>query len=104
MDPKPEVRIRDGAVLALAKLTYRECALCGATSNLHIHHVLFRSQGGDDVPENLCCLCLSCHEAIHARKRYQWFALKTYISFEREDVAAYLARKLGPAGAATFFD
>lgn len=104
MDFKPPARIRNGAALALAKISYRECALCGETRNLHIHHVLFRSHGGDDVLENLCCLCLTCHDAIHARKRMTWFALKTYIMFEREDVAAYLARKLGPAGAAAFFD
>lgn len=103
-DPKPPARIRDGAALALAKLYYRECVLCGETRNIHIHHIVFRSQGGDDVDANLCGLCDDHHDAIHARKEFAWLALKAYIFFEREDTQAYLARKLGPAGAASFFD
>lgn len=30
------------------------------------HHVLRRSQGGLDTPENLILLCRSCHDWVHA--------------------------------------
>jgi RRXRR protein/HNH endonuclease len=33
---------------------------------LHVHHVVFRSQGGGDTPANLTTLCKTCHEALHA--------------------------------------
>ncbi len=35
---------------------------------LHVHHVVFRSQGGSDAPDNLATLCSSCHDALHAGK------------------------------------
>jgi len=39
------------------------CQLCGflATSNLHIHHILKRTDGGTDHLDNLLTLCPSCH-------------------------------------------
>lgn len=32
---------------------------------LHVHHVVFRSQGGTDTPSNLTVLCETCHDALH---------------------------------------
>lgn len=36
------------------------------SKTLHVHHVVFRSQGGGDAPANLTTLCKTCHEALHA--------------------------------------
>jgi hypothetical protein len=94
--------IRDKDALITAKLHYRECAICGTTEGLHVHHILFRSHGGDDVPENLCVLCLYDHDEIHAYKAFAWYALETYIRAERKDVLLYLRQKLGD-GSAVFF-
>jgi hypothetical protein len=33
---------------------------------LHVHHIVFRSQGGTDAPANLITLCKACHEDLHA--------------------------------------
>lgn len=33
---------------------------------LHVHHVVFRSQGGTGEPNNLLTLCETCHDALHA--------------------------------------
>ncbi|KKN42819.1 hypothetical protein LCGC14_0709510 [marine sediment metagenome] len=33
---------------------------------LHVHHVVYKSQGGTDEPGNLLTLCSSCHDALHA--------------------------------------
>ncbi len=30
------------------------------------HHVLRRSQGGRDIPEDMIWVCSTCHDAIHA--------------------------------------
>lgn len=79
--------------MAIAKLYYRECAICGETSDLQIHHIVYRSQGGDDVDANLCCLCRQHHDEIHAGKELAWLALKTYIFFERQDTLLYLEAK-----------
>ena len=42
-----------------------KCQLCGAMSNLEVHHTQFRSHSGHDSEENLITLCIGCHEEIH---------------------------------------
>ncbi|MGV8121990.1 MAG: HNH endonuclease [Candidatus Xenobiia bacterium LiM19] len=34
---------------------------CNCRRNLHIHHIIPRSHGGSDEPENLIVLCQTCH-------------------------------------------
>ncbi len=36
------------------------------SKKLHVHHIVFRSQGGTDVSTNLITLCADCHDALHA--------------------------------------
>jgi hypothetical protein len=53
--------------LRRAKLDDQACRACGKhgwPSN-HLHHLVFRSGGGDDVPANLIPLCKDCHQAFH---------------------------------------
>ena len=40
------------------------CESCGTTA-VDIHHILFKSQGGKDVIENLVSLCRDCHNKCH---------------------------------------
>ena len=40
------------------------CPLCGAPIE-HYHHIIPRSQGGSDLPENILGGCMKCHERIH---------------------------------------
>ena len=35
-------------------------------AKLHVHHVVFRSNGGSDAPANLTTLCETCHSDLHA--------------------------------------
>jgi hypothetical protein len=37
-------------------------------AKLHVHHIVFRSNGGTDVPANLLTLCEGCHNDLHAGK------------------------------------
>ena len=43
------------------------------SEKLHVHHIIFRSKGGTDTPDNLITLCEDCHKNLHAGK----FGLKT---------------------------
>jgi 5-methylcytosine-specific restriction endonuclease McrA len=49
------VRKRDGGT----------CKCCGK-AGAEVHHLQYRSQGGDHDPNNLALLCKRCHEDIHA--------------------------------------
>lgn len=49
------VRERDGG----------KCRCCGKRG-AEVHHLLYRSMGGDHDPNNLALLCKTCHEDIHA--------------------------------------
>jgi hypothetical protein len=42
-----------------------ECQDCGATGNLHAHHIIPISLGGADDPSNGIALCPSCHADRH---------------------------------------
>lgn len=41
------------------------CQLCGSVGDQK-HHIKFRSQGGDDRPNNLVLLCVMCHNQEHS--------------------------------------
>lgn len=46
------------------------CALCGSSWNLHIHHIVPRSQGGGTNLHNLIRLCEHCHlYVVHANMK-----------------------------------
>ena len=42
-----------------------KCRNCGSREQLHVHHVVYRSQLGPDEDWNLCTLCSRCHDGIH---------------------------------------
>lgn len=46
------------------------CRVCQvfAGSNVHRHHVKFRSAGGLTTTANVCHLCEECHRAVHAHR------------------------------------
>ena len=48
-----------------------KCQACGLRQRLHIHHIVFRSHGGEDTLENLIALCSDCHDAVH-RGELEW--------------------------------
>lgn len=45
--------------------TCQHCKGESKDSRLHVHHIIFRSQGGSDDPENLITLCKTCHDKLH---------------------------------------
>lgn len=50
-----------------AKFDNHACRVCGSPDNGELHHLVPRSQRGDDIPDNLVRLCLLCHALIEAR-------------------------------------
>ena len=40
---------------------------CGRAHFLEVHHLVPRSEGGENRPENLVTLCASCHRLLHER-------------------------------------
>ena len=77
--PKPAPRLLERRQRAADKgLHWREvqavvrahehgrCVVCGKPGH-EVHHVVYRSHGGRDVPDNLALLCVRCHEDAHAK-------------------------------------
>jgi 5-methylcytosine-specific restriction endonuclease McrA len=44
----------------------RKCRVCKTAEGVDVHHIKFRSVGGEDTPENLAVLCRVCHQEIHS--------------------------------------
>lgn len=45
------------------------CRLCGVYAEvIHVHHLIYRSQGGKNVRENLVSLDWRCHDRVHSNK------------------------------------
>jgi RNA-directed DNA polymerase len=69
-EKKQADRDKDRAWLLVRKVVlerdrYR-CRCCATPDKVDVHHIRFRSRGGDDVPQNLAVLCRVCHAEIHA--------------------------------------
>ncbi len=43
------------------------CQFCGARTGLEVHHIGFRSHGGEDGGKNLITLCTRGHRQVHGR-------------------------------------
>ena len=67
--PKPS-RIRNPKLLA--SMRGQPCAICGRPGVAH--HLKTAGSGGDDVPENLICLCTEHHREAHQLGRHTWAA------------------------------
>jgi 5-methylcytosine-specific restriction endonuclease McrA len=67
--PSPvDQNISEQTRLDVLKRDNWRCQVCGNLQQLEVHHLLFRSHGGEDLEENLITLCHSCHSALHGRR------------------------------------
>ncbi len=64
VDPSPYRRLHQQV---LERDGWR-CQQCGNLGNLHVHHITFRSQLGQDAEHNLITLCAKCHEEAHQKR------------------------------------
>lgn len=94
-DFKPEPRIKDTVLLRVLKIEYDACEISWETGDLSLHHVIYRSHGGDDARDNIICLVERLHVAVHAGDLAAKLLLAQHIHDNRQDVAEYITRKLG---------
>lgn len=59
---------------AVMKRDRGRCRFCGTDTGLQLHHVVYRSQGGQHEESNLITLCLRCHDTVHSDKK-RWMPL-----------------------------
>ena len=66
-DPRPKKRVKDRDAIRRYKLERMgdPCDWCEQRPGTDAHHVVFRSQGGDDHADNLAWLCRTCHDREH---------------------------------------
>lgn len=51
------------------------CAKCGTHSYCHAHHIIPKSAGGQDDPENGILLCMGCHVGDNGIHNSKWSIL-----------------------------
>lgn len=67
---------------------------------LELHHLVHRSQGGDDTADNLVALCRDCHHAVTTRDSG---ALQVLAVSLTDAEYAYVTSKLGEGGMQRLF-
>lgn len=71
------------------------CVYCGKGRGIEVHHFIERSRGGMGIPQNLVCLCKSCHTKIHQGDTDLQNFVRGYLSeiYDGWDENALIARK-----------
>lgn len=87
--PKQWAAIR-AEKLTGCRLAATECV--GRARFAELHHLVPRSQGGDDVADNLVALCQSCHGRVFSRNAVPLAALAASLT---DSEYAYVVGKLG---------
>jgi 5-methylcytosine-specific restriction endonuclease McrA len=116
-DPKQPRRIVDPELMremtAAGKSGHCPCLVC-AERYTEPHHVRLKSQGGDDLEDNIAFLCARCHRAYHGNPYTDEFGMYVDAGWVRFRLArwlesdngaycrGYLVRKLGRMPADAF--
>ena len=58
----PALKTLRARVIARACCNCEACHACIVGAKLEVHHVIKRSQGGPDTPDNCIALCRRCHD------------------------------------------
>ena len=93
-DLKPVKRVKNPKAMKQVHEKGCWCAL-NCNSKGEAHHVLFKSQGGDDDAANLVCLCLVHHSLVHAEDTPTLVLLGEHLLLERPDTMDYIKQKFG---------
>lgn len=94
-------RVRDPELLSALHLRWRECAICGNTGVLSLHHISNKPR--DDLEGNLVMLCGSgttgCHGLVESQLKSKRTWLAHYIRKNRPDTLEYLEWRFPIEGA-----
>ena len=82
--------------------TCQKCKGKKKDPKLHVHHIVFRSQGGSDSPDNLITLCKTCHDDLHKQENAAKESLKlqkkrtvcTRDAVQASTIASYLKKTM----------
>ncbi len=74
-----------------------QCQKCKAkNTKLHVHHILFKSNGGTNTSDNLITLCESCHDKLHKGEfEIEGVRSKTKYATEVSIVKSQLKKQFG---------
>lgn len=90
---RPRIRANRQEWNRIAAVKSKACRICNSDSPLvELHHLIPRSQLGDDVPDNIVSLCGDCHRGVHLREPAHCRLLLSRLS---DDEYAYAVEKLG---------
>ena len=53
-----------------------QCGYCGKKTALTLEHILPRSHGGPDVPNNAIWACKTCNSSKGHKRLYEWIGLE----------------------------
>jgi hypothetical protein len=67
-----------------------ECIYCGVKGPLTVEHILPRSCGGPDIPDNAIRVCQSCNSSKGGRRLYEWKGLQAKDEIPRIAEGKYL--------------
>jgi len=67
-----------------------ECIYCGARKDLTLDHILPRSRGGLDTPDNAVWVCKSCNSSKGDKRLYEWYELDRRYEVPRIAEGKYL--------------
>jgi hypothetical protein len=67
-----------------------QCIYCGATEQLSYDHLIPRSRGGPDVPDNVVMACRACNSSKGDRGVYEWYKLDRRYDVPRVAEGKYL--------------
>jgi 5-methylcytosine-specific restriction endonuclease McrA len=88
INPQKHSRIVDPLALKRAARDY--CVFCQRTDQpLQIHHIVFKSQGGSDVDDNLICICLPCHNRAHGLVKDEFISKEALYYAKEGDNASH---------------
>jgi len=93
-DFRPSKRVKNPKAMKAVHEKGCWCVL-NCNSKGEAHHVLFKSQGGDDDPACLVCLCQRHHSLVHAEDTPTLVLLGEHLLLERPDTIDYIKAKLG---------
>lgn len=66
------------------------CIYCGKEGDLTTEHILPRSRGGEDIPDNVVRVCKACNSSKRDKRLYEWKGLNSKDGHHRIAEGKYL--------------
>lgn len=67
-----------------------ECIYCGTKTELVVDHLLPRSRGGPDHPDNAAFVCTRCNSSKSDKRLYEWYGIENRYNLPRIAEGKYL--------------